>query len=194
MLVECGFARALADDGSEWTFTPSFARIAALGDPEAIVSLYADLHGPRAAEAAVYILSVLCDQDDPTPLIGWLGADGWHDGAMPPQDRVILAMHLMRHGIAGNASPGDGGGQFSTRFDAAEYVAAARVHLGLSSADAEALSMTEFLRMFEMKFPKQGAQSASRDVPTRAEYDASMAALRKRRADAAAARAGAAHG
>jgi len=188
VLVECGFVRATASDGSEWTFRPSLARIAALGTPHEIVALYAALHGPHAATEAAYVLAGLCDQEDPTPLIGWHDAEGWHDGLMPPAERVILAQHLMRHGIVGKARPGAGDGKFSDRFDAAEYIAAARVHLGLSSADAEALSMTEFQQMLEMKFPE--AASKTRQVPTRDEYAAGMAAVLKRRAAAEAKRAG----
>ena len=174
MLVECGFARAQMPDGQEYTFRPSFARIAALGSPSGIVQVYADLHGPQASRTAGYVLAVLCDQDDPTPLIGWYDAYGWHPGAMPAAEQVILARHLMHHGIIGKAKPGKGGGQYAPEFHAAEYVAAARVHLGLSTADAESLSMTEFQTAFEMKFPEAKAA----EVPSRDEYQAFMAKMK----------------
>lgn len=61
-----------------------------------------------------------------------------------------------------------------------EYVSAARVHLGLSSADAEALSMTEFQAMFEMKFPDQGNQAT--EIPSAEEYAEAMTAFEVRRA------------
>ncbi|UST52958.1 DUF6246 family protein [Comamonadaceae bacterium OTU4NAUVB1] len=199
MLVECGFTRATTADGQEFTFRPSFGRISTLGDPQAIVRLYAGLFGARAAQEARYVLACLCDQVDVSPLIGWaeltaatddgvlrgewLGprvAEGdvldWHAGAMPALEQVILARHLMQHGIVGKARPETATaaqGKFSDRFDASEFVSAARVHLGLSSEDAEALSMTEFQTMFEMKFPDKNNQK--RDVPTRAEYEAGMA-------------------
>lgn len=182
MLVECGFVRAVASDGSEFTFTPSLGRIAALGDPREIVALFADLHGPRAQRAAAEVLAGLCDQDDPAPLIGEVLPGGtpdapqslqWVPGAMSDAEMVIIARHLMRHGIVGTARPEqEGSGSFCDRFDAAEYVSAARVHLGLSSADAEALSMTEFQQMLAMKYPR--AQAAK--IPSAKEYDAAMAA------------------
>jgi hypothetical protein len=203
MLVECGFTRATTADGREFTFRPSLGRISTLGDPQAIVKLYAGLFGARAAQEARYVLACLCDQDDVSELIGWaelsaatddgalhgewLGPRsvdgdvlGWHAGAMPVPEQIILARHLMQHGIVGKARPetaGSAQGKFSDRFDAAEFVSAARVHLGLSSEDAEALSMTEFQTMFEMKFPDKNNQK--RDVPTRAEYDAGMARMRE---------------
>jgi Family of unknown function (DUF6246) len=182
VLVECGFVRAQAPDGTEYTFRPSFGRIAALGSPQEIVALFAGLHGLQAQSQAAYVLAGMCDQDDPSPLIGWheefKGPDGrprlrWCEGAMPAAEMVIIAQHLMRHGIVGKEKPGQGDGKFCDRFDAAEYVSAGRVHLGLSSEDAEALSMTEFQTMLKMKFPKSGDQK--RDVPTREEYDAQMA-------------------
>lgn len=173
MLVECGFARAQMPDGQEYTFRPSFARIAALGSPADIVRLYAALHGTQGHSAAGYILATLCDQDDPTPLIGWYDAHGWHPGAMPAAEQVILARHLMQHGIIGKAKPSKGGGQYAQEFHAAEYIAAARVHLGLSSADAEALSMTEFQTAFEMRFP----EAKAKELPSREEYREMMAKI-----------------
>ena len=173
MLIECGFVRAVAPDGAEYTFTPSLARIASLGDPHSIVRLYADLHGPRAEIEAGYVLACLCGQDDSTPLIGWIDSDGLrHPGTMPAAEQVILARHLMHHGIIGKAKPGKSGGQYSDRFDAAEYIAAARVHLGLSSSDAEALSMTEFQMMLAMKYP----ESQEKQIPSRDEYRKAMQA------------------
>ena len=173
MLVECGFVRAVAPDGAEYTFTPSLARIATLGDPQGIVKLYADLHGPRAAWEAGYVLACLCDQDDPAPLIGWIDGDGLRNpGAMPEDEQVVIARHLMHHGIVGRAKPAKGNGKFSDRFDAAEYIAAARVHLGLSSVDAEGLSMTEFQTMLAMKYP----EAQEKQIPSRDEYDKAMKA------------------
>lgn len=177
MLIECGFVRAVAPDGMEYTFTPALARIATLGNPHEIVGLYAALHGPHAEREAGYILACLCDQDDPTPLIGWIDSDGLrHPGTMPASEQVVIARHLMHHGIVGKAKPSKGGGQYSDRFDAAEYIAAARVHLGLSSGDAEALSMTEFQMMLAMKYP----ESQEKQIPSRDEYRKAMQAATKK--------------
>lgn len=180
MLVECGFVRATASDGSEFTFTPSFGRTASLGAPHEIVKIYAGLHGANAAKDAAYVLACLCDQEDPTPLVGWHDEQAHHPGMMPEAEQIIIAQHLMRHGIIGKAKPSKGDGKFSDRFEAAEYISAARVHLGLSSADAEALSMTEFQVMLDMKFPDQ-ANGGARDVPSREEYDAAMKAIKERK-------------
>jgi len=196
VLVECGFVRAQVYDGKEvreWTFSPSLAGMASLGSPTEIVELYGALHGPLAVRAAMYVLAALCDQDDPFDLIGYVGliGDGPElervPGLMPASEMVVMAQHLMRHGIVGKAKPGGQGqqqGKYSDRFDAAEFVSLARVHLGLSSADAEALSMTELQQMLAMKFPEQRTDDNGqpvRNVATREEYDAQMKAIMERR-------------
>lgn len=185
MLVECGRVRATASDGAEFTFTPSLGRIADLGSPHEIVALFAALHGPNAAQEAAYVLAGLCDQEDGSALIGWHDEAGtWRDGEMPPAERVIISRHLMQHGMCGKARPsastGGQGGQYTDRFDAAEYIAAARVHFGLSSDDAAALSMTEFQTMLAMKFPDSEAAKGAgrRNVPTRQQYEAAMARVK----------------
>ena len=70
---------------------------------------------------------------------------------------------------------------YAKQFSAAEFISSARVHLGLSAAEAEALSMTEFQTMLEMKFPngKQGGGS----VPSREEYKKFMDSVKGRNRD-----------
>lgn len=201
MLVECGLVRVTAGDGTGATFRPSLGRIAALGSPTRIVELFARLHGPAAADAAADVLSGLCDPDDLEALPLLIGGEKLdpadlsravetYPGAMPPEDRILIARHLMHHGICGKARPDAretaAQGRYSDRFDASEYVAAARVHLGLSSADAEALSMTELQQMLEMKFPDT---KAARDVPSADEYAAGMKAFEELKARRAAGKA-----
>lgn len=200
MLVECGFVRAADSEGREWSFTPSLGRIAALADPREIVAIFGRLLGhapataaglpaPDPAVDAAAVLAALCDQEDATPLIGHVeqAPDGrglQHvPGAMPRAELLIIARHLMQHGIAGESKPGKAGaseGRYSDRFNAAEFITAARVHLGLSGEEAEALSMTELQRMLAMKFPDAAAER-QRNVPTREEYDALMARLKQRK-------------
>lgn len=187
MLVECGFVRVTLADGAEFTFTPSFKSIAALGSPGEIVRLFVDLHGPKAVEAARYILTVLSDQEDPTPAVGWLSLeDGeWKSGAIADKEQVFIARHLMKYGIVGHAKPGTKPdakkqeGEYSSEFKALEYISAARVHLGLSAEDAAALSMAEFQMMFEMKFPE--SERSGRNVPSRDEYRKFMESLKERK-------------
>lgn len=177
MLIEHGYVRVQTSDGREFTFLPSLARIAALGSPKEIVQLFADLHGHRATETARYVLAGLCEQEDPLPLVGWFDEAGMHPGLMPAGEQQVIARHLMVHGICGTARPGSGSGEFSETFDAAQYIALARVHLGLSAAEAEALSMSEFQALWAVKFPAKGGV---RDVPDEDEYEAVMSRVREK--------------
>jgi hypothetical protein len=175
VLVECGFVQVTAgDDGRAWSFSPSLGRLAALGSPPELVALYAALHGPNAPQEAAYVLAGFCDQEDAADLIGCHAESGWFDGLMPAGDRVIIAQHLMHHAMVGKARP-DGEapaerGQYAPEFRVSEFLALARVHLGMSAADAEALSMTELQQLLDVKFP----QKAARPVASREEYDAAM--------------------
>lgn len=168
MLIENGFVRLSAPDGSVYTFNPSFARIASLGHPHEIVALYAELHGAhdKAILAARYVLACLCEQDDVTPLTGWLGPDGFHPGMQPDFEQITIALHLMNHGTVGKSRPGSGNGEYSEGFSAAEYIASGCIHLELSREDAENLSMQEFHTMLELKNPELKKSK----VPSREEY------------------------
>lgn len=185
MLVEHGFVRAQLPDGREWTFTPSFGRIAELGDPFEIVRIFAALHGERAPSVARDVLAMLCDQEDPTPILGWLDEGDTHPGAMPVREQIILARHLMQHGICGKPDPkaveqnDSGAGRYSSRFDVGEFVALARAHLGMSEADALAMSMTGLQQLMAAKFPEQKAKG--KNVPSREQYEAAMQRLKARR-------------
>lgn len=189
MLVECGLLRVELGDERSCTFRPSLGRIGALASPEGLVELFGRLHGQRAEAAACEILAGLCDPDDCHALPDLIGEAAaatagveWVGGMMPGPERVILARHLMLHGMVGKARPDSTEpakrGAYTPRFDADEYIAAAEVHLGMSRADAAALSMTEFQRRFEMKFPPEHAPGAV-NVPSREEYEAGMRAFRE---------------
>lgn len=196
MLVECGLLRVELSDGRSATFRPSLGRIAALASPSGLVELFGRLHGASSPAAACEVLSGLCDPDDLDALPELIGEPvagpqgiAWEGGAMPASERIILAQHLLMHGMVGKARPGAERkaeqGAYSQTFDAGEYIAAARVHLGMTLAEAEALSMTELQQLLEMKFPDQKAPGAL-DVPTREEYEAGMRAfeeLKRRRAE-----------
>ncbi len=181
MLVECGFTRAQAPDGSEWTFRPSLGRIADLGSPQEIVRLYGELHGPRAAEAAAYVLAVLADQDDVTPLVGAVELEGdrlvRRPGAMSGAEQIVIAQHLMQHGICGTARPEQGGGEYAAEFRVAEHVAAAVAGLEVPRSEVLDMSMTELQMLYEAKFPEQAAKR--REAIGEDEYRQFMARMKE---------------
>lgn len=190
MLVEHGFTLATLDDGTEFSFTPSLGRVAQLGTPRQIVELFGRLHGPGAVSAAREVLAALCDDGvgelprligkpyaaEPAPISRVWGASPprWKPGAMPDAHQVAMARHLMQHAVSGIPRPGrddDEQGEFATEFHASQHIAAARVHLGLSEAEAEALSMSQLQQLFDAKLPPDDERKRGR-APSLAELEA----------------------
>ena len=143
---EYGHVRAMTQAGAEFVFSPALSSMAAIGSPAEIVQTYAELHAEeerfcvRAARAVLFACAVDCD--DLSELVGWLDDDGHHSGLMPNDEQVALAKHLMKNGIIGKAKPGESSGTYSETFDAAEHIANAVVHLGLSRAEAAMAAMS----------------------------------------------------
>ncbi len=191
MLVEHGFTRATLADGTEYTFTPSLGRVAALGEPREIVALFGRLHGAGAAAAAREVLSAFCDQDDLAPLIGEPEPElpaytfrldappRWKPGAITGREQIILARHLMQHAVAGKARPDtdtEGDGEYASEFHVSEHIAAARVHLSLSADEAAACSMSEMQQLISAKFPSE-EERKRRNAPSLAELEATERAV-----------------
>lgn len=183
MLTEHGLTTATDSQGRKWSWRPSFGRVSSLGRPDELIGIYAGLYEAKAEEFARFILIGLSDQEDVTPLVGWIDEDGVrHDGSMTATEQVIIARHLMRHALVGKANPkAADSGQYSKEIRLDEFVAIARVHLGMSAEDAEALSMTEFQQMFETKYPsKTDHKGRPVSVPSREQYEAAMKRSRER--------------
>jgi hypothetical protein len=96
-------------------------------------------------------------------------------GAMPAQDMVHIARSLMRHGIIGLKPEGrlleKPKEEYVPEFKPREFVAQAIAHLGLSSAEAWNLTMTEFSGAMQSKFGKPET------LPTIDEHDEAMSRL-----------------
>lgn len=129
--------------------------------------------------ATAYDVLFACCADDVTPLLGHMGSrwGSFVPGAMPSQDMVHLARSLMRHGVIGvkpegrlQAKPKE---EFVPEFKAREFVAQAIAHLGLSSAEAWNLTMTEFSGAMQSKFGKPET------LPPPEEHDEAMARLKE---------------
>jgi hypothetical protein len=176
MHIDIGHVRVATGDGREFTLIPSLAAMSHIGDPREIVRVFHELHHPmmrRARNAAILVIWSCCDEDAISDLTG----DAFTQGTWPDSEMLIIAHHLMRHGIIGTAKPKASSrrdqGQYAERFDPSEYIDAAMIHLGLVRADAETLTMTQLQRMIESKHPKKPGADISRE-----EYRAAMAKLK----------------
>lgn len=169
-LTEIGQVGIMTGDGREYVLHPSLFNMAAIGSPEEIVSTYAALHGSDAINAARVVI-LACGGDH--ELTGCYG----ETGEMPDADQIIIARHLMQHGIVGKVKKSGGSGKYSPRFDAAEYILAAQAHFGMTRADAGELTMTEFGMLLDMKFPEQ----KTHEKPTQDDYRSLERAIEEKR-------------
>jgi hypothetical protein len=169
-LTEIGHARVTTGEGASFEFVPSLRNMAALGDPREIVRLFADVHSIKMAEsvpAAIHVLWTCCDAD-----CSALTGDAIECGPMPRTELLIMAQHLIKHGIVGTAKPTrKGSGGYSETFDASEFIDAAVIHFGMTHEEASGLTMTQFSRMLDMKFPAQKAA----ELPSAEQYNKRMA-------------------
>lgn len=110
--------------------------------------------------SAAYDIIISCCDADVTPLIGCMGSrwGSFVAGAMPTDDMVHVARSLIRHGIIGvkpegrlAEKPKD---EYMEEFRARDFVAQAVAHLGISSAEAWNMTMTEFSGAMQSKFGK----------------------------------------
>lgn len=131
--------------------------------------------GRKAILAAMTVLQA-CSADDLTQLVGELRpaktagrAFKFRRGAMNEYNMLVVAQSLMAHGIIGKAKvrklQRHENNEATSEFNAFEYISAARNHFGMSRAEAEQLTMTEFQLLIAAKYPDQKGF-------TREEYDA----------------------
>jgi len=174
-LTEIGHIGVIDSNGDEYTFAPTFANIAKIGSPSEIVHVFAELHSRVALRVAMLVMTCCGDNSDgASKLIGWLDSDLKRvDGAIPDDDLIVFAKALMQDGIAGRAKPSANSaeGQYSATFDASEFVDAAMVHLKLSATDAWNLTMTQFQRQFDMKYPSKKKADMTESEYTKAKND-----------------------
>ena len=176
-------------DDADVLFRPSLLAISSIGSPKDIIEAFVHLLDPPRTSAqaarqfrlALHVLS--CCADSPDHLDALLGYydDGmvYHPGAMPPDDIVTIAQHLIRHGVAGVSPKGEEPmvkGEPMREFDAAKFAAMAVAHLGMSESDAWNLTMTSLLSALRSKFPPDKSSAAS---ITEKQYTDSMDWLRR---------------
>lgn len=170
-----------------------------LGDGEQLIDAYDILHGlgevPANQEVAydyyMYMVQLsadvirACCKEDVTKIIvstvenkGKLKLKKLTSNNITPEQQIIVAAGLLRHGISGvsktknkssNSKP-------ATSINLWEFVDTARVHLGIDRDEALSLTMTEFNNVMNAKFPPE---TNGGDFITDDEYDEAMSRLAK---------------
>ncbi|ARB85981.1 MULTISPECIES: DUF6246 family protein [Yersinia] len=136
-----------------------------------IKTLRKPAYGRKILSTAMHVMQSCCDEDV-TPLIGeWrVGKKGviYHRGSMSTGEIILIAHTLIEHGVMGKAKirkpQRAETNSYVNEFRAIEYINSARIHFGISRAEAELLTMTEFQLMLNAKYPDQKGF-------TREEYD-----------------------
>lgn len=167
-----------------------------LGDGDELIDAYNVLHGmhkPPESTQALYdyymymvglsydVIRACCKESITKIAISVADIKGKFkikksaSSGMTPEQQIIVAAGLVRHGIAGvNESKKKSKGEAAKTIDLWEFVNASRMHLGLTREEALSLTMTEFNKLMEVKFPPE--KNAADDI-TDEEYDDVMANL-----------------
>lgn len=177
------------------TLRPSLYAMTRIGPPAYIVEVYAGVmtEGPTNHPNAVqlgYAFEILqaCTEEDITHLIGHyefvetaLGKKHVHvPGLIPPNEMLLLARCLARHGVTGSVEPlpreegeeEEAQEDYTAEFDARKHVANAIAHLGMSEKEAWNTTMTALVDALRTKFPAPTkAEKAKGKAPSMSEYD-----------------------
>ena len=151
-----------------FNLSPSFVNIAKLGTPTEIIETFKDFIGATNLimkfSIALNVLKCCSDIEIPERLTGgvkyserlgkFMIVNPAHGEAMI-SDVITLAEHCFIHGVCGKVPEDEqpNTGKQIKEFDAYAFMELARVHLELSLSDASQMTMTEFIRMMNIKFP-----------------------------------------
>lgn len=172
---------AIHTNDTTFIFTPSFLNMTKIGTPSEIVKTFSILFGAEDSVSEQFFIDSVdrvltaCCETDCSVITGYLDGNENRlvavDG-LTIQDRVILAQHLLKHGLIGDLQPKkkSDDADYSDEFHARKFVYMAVAHLGVSDTDAWNMSMTAFQEAMEAKFPTNDKEIISQD-----DYDSAMA-------------------
>lgn len=149
-----------------------------IDNPELMTQIAVRCYG-EMLEAAIQVLKVCCEFDI-SRLTGTcsLRPDGRQHlipGKMPQDDILVIARHLLLHGIIGNQKDDPDyedkdKGKWSSEFDARPLAYMAVAHLGMSEEAAWSMTMTSFRAAMDAKFPPD----KKKKIPTQKKYEETM--------------------
>lgn len=184
--------------GRSWFMRPSFLAVSSMGTPKEVMSLFERIctayefvvleqhDSPlRFAPFAPFydarkVIESCMVHGDAHRLVGRLidyGNGVRHKrGAMPYNKIITISYHLMKWAVAGNPKGvRKDSGESKKDFDVSEFVGAAMGHLDYSPSDAWSMTMTEFQRAMEAKYPEQmGTGVKEQQDINQTDYDALM--------------------
>jgi hypothetical protein len=128
----------------------------------------------KVLSISMQVIQACCEEDITTMIGEWKGWSRYivyRPGKLSRNDIIIIAQHLMTHGVIGKARvrklQRHESSTTTAEFHAIEYINAARTHFKMTRDDAAFLTMTEFALLLNAKYPNQKGL-------TREEYDEVM--------------------
>jgi len=175
MLLAYGHAE-IEWQGVKYCLAPTFANIAKIGTPKEIIDDFKAFISTNSFwykfSIAINVLNACCDKEIPVELTGEIKFSEWNNkflyskpshGLPMINDVMILAEHCLLHGVCGKSEREESNGEPLEYFNAYEFMELARVHLGLSANEASNMTMTEFVRMMDAKFPEDKNKQIEED-------------------------------
>lgn len=174
-------------DDETFILRPSFYAMSKIGTPKEIVETYAvvmaEIENPKVKwqqfQDALFVAHACCelDLDD---VLGYFNQSGkFVKKKVDPEDMLILARCLLKHGITGSQKPlprkESDEPEYLTEFNASENVALAMAHIGCTESDAWKMTMTSLVAAMRAKFPSQKEDKAGARAPTKDEHEDTMA-------------------
>lgn len=174
-------------------FRPSLLNISSLGSPAEVVSIFESVMGNSDTklqlwDAMAVLWACADDKELVVEAVGHIdpGDEGpvYIPGEMPIDHVFHLARHMLHHGMVGDVEIKPPEGQQPKpmkEFKAADFVAMAIAHLGMSQSDAWGLSMTALVAALNSKFPDAGKKKdgPGGNAPTVQEHDDAMEWFKK---------------
>jgi hypothetical protein len=167
-------------EGRHFVFRPSFLALTKLGTPKELVDMLNKVQQHTRA-GFVVALAVLdrCykgRRGTADRITGHYRDDKgkvvYAPGAMSADEVRIIGARLLINGMVGKPGASAAAARPCKEFDPAEFIAAAVAHLQMRPRDAERMTMLEFQKAMDAKFPKEKP-----DVPDQDGYDDLLAAI-----------------
>nr|WP_254061043.1 DUF6246 family protein [Yersinia enterocolitica] len=121
---------------------------------------------------------------------GWRNCIVYRPGKVSKETVITIAKELIDHGVIGKEKirklqKNEGKSDYSSEFNAMDYINSARIHFNMSRAEAEQLTMTEFQHLLAAKYPEQKGYAREEYDSAADEFFAQRARRRERLAKAA---------
>lgn len=173
--------QAIKVGNKRYLFTPSFRNIANVSEPKDLISIFHLMTDKDADIVAVCghsndVMSACAVDDLPDDLL-WSLASSWDgkrtvmkEGLISLSAQIIMSADLLYMGMVGNPPKmrQKSSNKEMKEFNCIEYVSIAVAQLGFTPAQAWEITMVDFQKAMEAKYPEL---FAPKDIPNKTELD-----------------------